>query len=356
MSFASPRKHSVGPVCVALGGVVVDHVEDDLDAGAVQRLDHVPELVQNPECVGAGTVSRVGREERQRGVAPVVAQPGRGILLVEGKYRQQLDGADAEVLKVRDLVDQPRIGTTLVRRNAGVGIAREPGDVHLVDDGLGEWPARSGVALPVIRAGIDDHALESRRGVVARLTRRVATAARRPCYTLAVWIEQHLVAVEAQALAGVVRTIGAKRIQLSRPQTRHEGVPVVVGALGARVQVDHMRGLGIVHAVEEEKLNRCAVLREDAEVDAARTERRTERKAAALQRGDCGHPIHVRGFLDAARRPAAFQPHRLAEPGASRSACLHSAPTEGRTRSDAASQRARSWSFPAAARSASTRA
>ena len=32
---------------VALGGMVEDHVEDHLDAGAVQRLDHVPEFVEH---------------------------------------------------------------------------------------------------------------------------------------------------------------------------------------------------------------------------------------------------------------------------------------------------------------------
>ena len=39
-----PAKHSVGPMLVALGGVVVDDVEDDLDVGLVQRLDHRLEL------------------------------------------------------------------------------------------------------------------------------------------------------------------------------------------------------------------------------------------------------------------------------------------------------------------------
>ena len=32
-----PRKLSVGPLMVAFGGVVVDDVENHLDAGAVQR-------------------------------------------------------------------------------------------------------------------------------------------------------------------------------------------------------------------------------------------------------------------------------------------------------------------------------
>ena len=33
-----PRNDSVGPEVVALGGVVVDDVQDHLDAGLVQRL------------------------------------------------------------------------------------------------------------------------------------------------------------------------------------------------------------------------------------------------------------------------------------------------------------------------------
>ena len=37
-----PRKDSVGTEVVALGGVVVDHVEDHLDAGLVQRLAPSP--------------------------------------------------------------------------------------------------------------------------------------------------------------------------------------------------------------------------------------------------------------------------------------------------------------------------
>ena len=39
-----PRKDSVGPERAALGRVVVDDVEDDLDAGRVQRLHHGLEL------------------------------------------------------------------------------------------------------------------------------------------------------------------------------------------------------------------------------------------------------------------------------------------------------------------------
>jgi hypothetical protein len=33
---------------IPLGGVVVDHVQDDLDAGAMECLDQVAELIQGP--------------------------------------------------------------------------------------------------------------------------------------------------------------------------------------------------------------------------------------------------------------------------------------------------------------------
>ena len=59
-------------VLVALAGVVVDHVEDDLDAGLVEGLDHLLELAHL--LAGLGGVGRLGREEGERRVAPVVPQ------------------------------------------------------------------------------------------------------------------------------------------------------------------------------------------------------------------------------------------------------------------------------------------
>ena len=55
---------------VALGGVVVDDVEDDLDAGGVQAAHGDAHLVDR----AVGEVARLGREEAERVVAPVVAQ------------------------------------------------------------------------------------------------------------------------------------------------------------------------------------------------------------------------------------------------------------------------------------------
>jgi len=58
------------------------------------------------------------REKRQGLVPPIVAEALRSVLLVEGKDRQQLDGADPEVLQVGNLVDQPGVGAALARSDA----------------------------------------------------------------------------------------------------------------------------------------------------------------------------------------------------------------------------------------------
>ena len=70
-------------VLVAFGGVVEDHIENDLDAGPVQRLDHVAKLIERPERVLARAVGLVRREEGNRRITPVVDAARRAILGVE---------------------------------------------------------------------------------------------------------------------------------------------------------------------------------------------------------------------------------------------------------------------------------
>ena len=87
---------------VALGGVVVDDVEDHLDAGAVQRLDHPLELAHLLAARARRRVERVRREVADRAVAPVVRQPALGEEALVGDVvdRQQLDRRDAELAQV----------------------------------------------------------------------------------------------------------------------------------------------------------------------------------------------------------------------------------------------------------------
>ena len=58
---------------IAFAGVVVDNVEDDLDAGCVQGLDHLFELDDLSALVAAGAVAGHGREKAEGVVAPVIA-------------------------------------------------------------------------------------------------------------------------------------------------------------------------------------------------------------------------------------------------------------------------------------------
>ena len=99
-----PRKRQRRAQVVALGGVVVDHVEDDLDARLVQRPDHRLELLHLLAAVAAGGVGVVRGEEADGVVAPVVAQaPLRQVAVVhELVHRHQLDRGHAEPLEVRD--------------------------------------------------------------------------------------------------------------------------------------------------------------------------------------------------------------------------------------------------------------
>jgi hypothetical protein len=58
---AQRERRAVGAV---LGGVVVDHVEDHLDAGPVERLDQVAELVTGPSNCGRSCSRGGGRRTR----------------------------------------------------------------------------------------------------------------------------------------------------------------------------------------------------------------------------------------------------------------------------------------------------
>ena len=128
-----PRRLSVGPQVVSLAGVVVDDVEDHLDPGGVQRLDHRLELGDLPARSLLARVALLGREVAERAVAPVVAQrlvldePVVGELV----HRQQLDRGHAQVGEV---LDGRRV------RQPGVGAAQLLGDVGVQ---LGEARARA---------------------------------------------------------------------------------------------------------------------------------------------------------------------------------------------------------------------
>src|SRR5699024_8025521 len=90
----------------SLSGVVVDHVQDHLEAGRVQaahhRLDLVEDRLGTGPLRGGGGQGGVGGEEGQCRVTPVVGQPqpGQVRLVHRGVDRQQLDGGHAQLAQI----------------------------------------------------------------------------------------------------------------------------------------------------------------------------------------------------------------------------------------------------------------
>ena len=161
---------------VAFGGVVVDHVEDHLDAGGVQRLDHLLELLHLVAVRAARRVVVVRGEVADGVVAPVVVQAAvEQVLLVdEVVHRQQLERGDPEPGEV---LDERRIGDARVRAaqvlgHVGVQL-RGALHVRLVDHRVGPGRAQPTVALPV-EERVGHHALgHVQRAVVLVALRRI---------------------------------------------------------------------------------------------------------------------------------------------------------------------------------------
>ena len=151
-----PRNDERRAEVVALGGVVVDHVEDHLDAGRVQGPHHGLELVDDLLARGRGRVVVVRGQVGDRVVAPVVAQPqvDQAVVVDELVHRHQLDGGDAELGEVVD--DWPDGRGRRRCRAAASGTsgwrAGEALDVGLVDDRVGHR-VRGGRSSPQSKAG-----------------------------------------------------------------------------------------------------------------------------------------------------------------------------------------------------------
>ena len=103
---------------IAFGSVVIDDIEYHLDPRPVQRLYHVAELIDRPERVFPRTVGRMGCEERDRCIAPVILESLRSILLIKMIDRQQFDRGNAEILQIWYLFDQACVGPPFLRGNA----------------------------------------------------------------------------------------------------------------------------------------------------------------------------------------------------------------------------------------------
>ena len=114
---------------VALGRVVVDHVEDHLDAGGVQRPHHGLELVDHP-LAPPGGIAVVGGEKTDGVVPPVIAKApfDQTVVVDELVDGHQLDSGDAQTVEMLDhrRVSDAGVGAPVRRRAPRGGATSDP--------------------------------------------------------------------------------------------------------------------------------------------------------------------------------------------------------------------------------------
>ena len=223
---------------VALGGVVVHDVEDDLDAGLVQPAHHGLELGDLGAEPRAARVLVVRGEEADGVVAPVVAQAlvDQVAVVDELVDRHELERRDAQALEVLDdaVFGQCGVRAAALGRNARVPHG-QAAHVRLVDDGLVQRRVRPVIATPVEGHVGHHRARHERRAVVvvalARIAVHVVEARRVPAHLpldrLGVGIEQQLVGVAALALGGIPRAVDPEAVAGACAQAGHVAVPAV---------------------------------------------------------------------------------------------------------------------------------
>src|SRR5262249_55223674 len=93
-----PAEAEGAAAIVALAGVVEDDIEDDLDTGSVQSLDHVAELAVLTMRFGAGCERGLGGGKRNGVIAPEIHEflagvriEERAVAFVELEHRHEFD-------------------------------------------------------------------------------------------------------------------------------------------------------------------------------------------------------------------------------------------------------------------------
>ena len=245
-------------VVAALAGVVVDHVEHDLEPGVMHRPHHRGELAHLLAPRPGRRVAGVRGEETKCVVAPVVGQSlfqqrWLGHVVV---HRQQLHGRDAkrgEVLE-HGRVAEPRVGAA--QRLGHIGVTHgEAAHVQLVEDGVRPGDGWCSIAGPV-EPRVHDHRsrYERRRvlcvehgviegGVIeggvtegtvlarARVVEQGGVESYGAVDGSGIGVGEQLGGVEPVAVPRVPGPVHPVAVALPRPDTGQVRVPHAVGAI-----------------------------------------------------------------------------------------------------------------------------
>src|SRR5450759_1949451 len=275
---------------VALGGVVVDDVEDDLDIGLVQRLHHGLELGHLLTARSRGGVGRMRSEEPDGVVAPVVRQALilQRAVLNELVHRHQLDGRHSQAGEVLDdrLVTDCGIRSANAFGNTGMGHGQAL-DVSLIDDGVVVLVTRRPVVAPVEERvhyhgqhGVTQRVrLVELRGGAEVVGVQGPVAVDLAVNRLGVRVEQQLRGVAAMTVGRVEGAVNPEAIALPGLDRGDVAVPHMSVELG---QLDP--SLGSVVG-DEADLDFVGNFGEQGEVDAAAVERGTQGVGMARPEG-----------------------------------------------------------------------
>jgi len=274
------------PQVVALGGMVVDDVQDDLDGGVVHLLD---KHLEGADPLGP-QVFGVRREEAYGVVAPVVAKPrlDQVAVLHEGVDRQQLDRGHAQRAQIVDDGRRRKAGEGAAHRLRHLGMAHgKAAHVHLVDHRL--VPGALFRPAPPGEGGVDHPALRHVGGAVAlvegKIPRLVAdlvaehgvVPSQLADQGLGVRVDQQLVGIEAMPGRRIVGPVHPIAVKLVRPHIGKVAVPDFLRVLGQR----DARGLGLAFVVEQAKLDLFGVGGKQREVGSRAVPGSAQRKGPA---------------------------------------------------------------------------
>ena len=279
------------PALVALGGMVVDDVENHFQAAVVEARNHLLELAQRVGDVES--VARIGGEKADRIVAPIVPSAFLVPIAVvdESMHRHELDRRDAERFDVVDHRLRAQAGVRAAQFRVDLGMQLgEAFDVSLVDDRAVPGHA----AAPIFAAPLEvriDHDRLRRKGravalvegeVVALGAKRVAEhrgiPGQRSGMGERIRVEQQLVWIEAMTLVGNVRPVGAKPVAGRRSDALDMPVIDFVRVFGQFEAFDFL--LAVV--VENADVYAGGVGGENSEIRPSLIRRRAERVRLAF--------------------------------------------------------------------------
>jgi hypothetical protein len=229
-----------GAEVIAFGGVVIDNVENDLDPCMVEGANHRLEFMQAATGIGRRKISRVGSEETEAVVAPVVdlfAVHEEALIdvVVDG---QQLNCRDAQVGEV---FDGGFAGEAGVGAANGLGhVGHEPGkafDVGLVNDCLFPGNSRDIGVVALIEGEVFVFVPD---GVAEEAVVPLQIAANR----FGVGIEYDFVGIEPVARFWLVWPMNAQAVELPRLKVGKVAVPDLIGAFGEGNALSFFFGVG----------------------------------------------------------------------------------------------------------------